>query len=181
MAVRVEGTEEEVAAQGDLVCAAVGRDPSEAVEDWVSPAHVDAPGGVTLKITAAPSDLVGVVRATLARLRETAARLAHVPLRIAGHLGAGIARFHLAAATAEDPLPDAPAAFADFTAFAALWSATEPGAAIRTRLIERAPAAIKAAHDVWGAPPASLSLMRALKRRFDPDDVLAPGRFVGGL
>ena len=215
LAVRIEGTEEEVAAEGDRVCSVVGREPADAVEDWVSPAHVDAPGGVTLKIAAPSSDIVGAVRGVVAKLKETGARLARTPLRIAGHLGAGIARFHIGAtggeeeearradaaggidhgfaatgqrtalAAAMEPAATAErAAFAvptERAAFAALWAATTPDAVIRGRVIERAPAAIKAEHDVWGTPPATLALMRALKRRFDPDGVLAPGRFVGGL
>ncbi len=48
-------------------------------------------------------------------------------------------------------------------------------------LVERASAAWKAGHDVFGAPPDSLALMRALKARFDPERVLAPGRFVAGV
>jgi len=35
--------------------------------------------------------------------------------------------------------------------------------------------------DAWGEPPATLAAMRALKERFDPKGVLAPGRFVGGI
>jgi glycolate oxidase FAD binding subunit len=35
--------------------------------------------------------------------------------------------------------------------------------------------------DAWGPPPATLATMRALKTRFDPAGVLAPGRFVGGI
>ncbi len=43
-----------------------------------------------------------------------------------------------------------------------------------------APAAVKAAVDVWGPVPA-LDLMRRVKDQFDPDHRLSPGRFVGGL
>jgi len=43
-----------------------------------------------------------------------------------------------------------------------------------------APAAVKAAVDVWGQVPA-LGLMRRVKDQFDPDHRLAPGRFVGGI
>ena len=35
--------------------------------------------------------------------------------------------------------------------------------------------------DCWGTLPDSLPLMREIKRRFDPDGVLNPGRFLGGL
>jgi glycolate oxidase FAD binding subunit len=44
-----------------------------------------------------------------------------------------------------------------------------------------APAALKAAVDVWGTSPPTLSLMREIKSRFDPHELLNPGRFVGGL
>ena len=43
-----------------------------------------------------------------------------------------------------------------------------------------APAAVKAAVDVWGPVPA-LDLMRRVKDQFDPDHRLSPGRFVGGI
>ncbi len=42
-------------------------------------------------------------------------------------------------------------------------------------------AALRAGLDAWGEPPAALATMRALKARFDPRGVLAPGRFVGGI
>jgi glycolate oxidase FAD binding subunit len=34
---------------------------------------------------------------------------------------------------------------------------------------------------VWGAPPASIEHMRALKARFDPKRTLNPGCFIGGI
>ena len=46
---------------------------------------------------------------------------------------------------------------------------------------ERAPGAGPSPCDVFGSPPSSLELMRAVKARFDPRRVLAPGRFVGGI
>ena len=46
-------------------------------------------------------------------------------------------------------------------------------------VIEEAPAGLGI--DPWGPPPPSLAIMQRLKRRFDPDGRLNPGRFVGGL
>jgi glycolate dehydrogenase FAD-binding subunit len=47
--------------------------------------------------------------------------------------------------------------------------------------LERARGAATPACDAFGAAPPSLSLMRAVKTRFDPARVLSPGRFVAGL
>ncbi|WP_107774916.1 FAD-binding oxidoreductase [Nocardioides sediminis] len=49
-----------------------------------------------------------------------------------------------------------------------------------TAVVVDAPAAVKAAIDVWGPVPA-LELMRRVKDQFDPDHRLSPGRFVGGI
>jgi glycolate oxidase FAD binding subunit len=49
-------------------------------------------------------------------------------------------------------------------------------------VVERAPAEVRAAVDPWGpVAPGALDLMRAIKRQFDPEGTLNPGRFVGGL
>ncbi len=49
-------------------------------------------------------------------------------------------------------------------------------------VLERLPAAFKAECEPWGpVEPAVLEIMRRLKREFDPQGVLNPGRFVGGL
>jgi glycolate oxidase FAD binding subunit len=44
----------------------------------------------------------------------------------------------------------------------------------------RAPVAVRDGIDAWGPVPA-LALMRRIKDSFDPDHLLAPGRFVGGI
>jgi glycolate oxidase FAD binding subunit len=49
-------------------------------------------------------------------------------------------------------------------------------------VVERAPAAVKAHVDVWGPmEPDALAITGRLKREFDPEGILNPGRFVGGL
>ena len=47
-------------------------------------------------------------------------------------------------------------------------------------VVQRAPAAVRATVDLWGPVPA-LGLMRAVKDQFDPEHLMAPGRFVGGI
>jgi glycolate oxidase FAD binding subunit len=35
--------------------------------------------------------------------------------------------------------------------------------------------------DAWGPPPSAIALHGAMKNRFDPQGLLAPGRFIGGI
>jgi glycolate oxidase FAD binding subunit len=44
-----------------------------------------------------------------------------------------------------------------------------------------APPGIKKNINVWGSPGSDLALMRRLKSAFDPQDILAPCRFLGGI
>jgi glycolate oxidase FAD binding subunit len=44
-----------------------------------------------------------------------------------------------------------------------------------------APPEVKKDLDVWGAASPSFRLMREIKRQFDPQGLLNPGRFVGGI
>lgn len=48
-------------------------------------------------------------------------------------------------------------------------------------VFERCVPALKADIDVFGVAPTSFALMESLKREFDPNGVLSPGRFVGRL
>lgn len=48
-------------------------------------------------------------------------------------------------------------------------------------VIERCPPDLKRETDVFGEPPSSFALMQGVKREFDPNGVLSPGRFVGRL
>lgn len=48
-------------------------------------------------------------------------------------------------------------------------------------VIWRAPHEVREQIDVWGDPGEALALMRNVKRQFDPNGTLNPGRFVGGI
>jgi glycolate oxidase FAD binding subunit len=49
-------------------------------------------------------------------------------------------------------------------------------------VIEKAPPELKAGLDAWGpVSPESFAIMKRLKQEFDPNAILNPGRFVGGL
>jgi glycolate oxidase FAD binding subunit len=48
-------------------------------------------------------------------------------------------------------------------------------------VIQHAPPSIKSEIDVWGEIGSSLELMKRLKSQFDPNGVMNPGRFVGGI
>ena len=48
-------------------------------------------------------------------------------------------------------------------------------------VVLRVPGALHAKTDVWGCNSDALPLMREIKRQFDPNRILNPGRFVGDL
>lgn len=50
-----------------------------------------------------------------------------------------------------------------------------------TVVVESCPPGVKSELDVFGPLPTAFPLMRAVKQQFDPNGVLAPGRFVGRL
>jgi glycolate oxidase FAD binding subunit len=142
--------------------ARAARFPGESApaEDWTEVAHRVAdlesprPGVARVRIGGRPSDTASIAGALERDLGRDALAIA-LPL-------AGIVLAWLP----EDALPG--------------WieSAARSQWAV---LVERAAPELRARVDVFGRPDASLPLMRALKARFDPDRILAPGRFVGGL
>jgi glycolate oxidase FAD binding subunit len=48
-------------------------------------------------------------------------------------------------------------------------------------VVETAPIAVKQGLDAWGNPVGGFTVMRRLKREFDPRSLFNPGRFVGGI
>ncbi|HEY7268676.1 MAG TPA: FAD-binding protein [Dehalococcoidia bacterium] len=104
------------------------------------------------------------------RLTDTAAVLAAAPISAdaVSYPTAGVSRVAFLAAG-----PEA------LTAVKALRNAAEAAGA--SLVIESGPIAARREVEVWGAPPSSVSLMRSLKQQMDPNGILSPGRFVGGI
>lgn len=88
-----------------------------------------------------------------------------------------------------------PAIVAD-AAVGTLWFAYQPKKSAAKRFTElesmaqalgghavlfTATAELKQGIEVWGSSPAAISLVREIKRQFDPNELLNPGRFVGNL
>lgn len=48
-------------------------------------------------------------------------------------------------------------------------------------VVEQCPITVKSQIDVWGDYPDSLAIMQNIKNRFDPNSILNPGRFLGGI
>lgn len=48
-------------------------------------------------------------------------------------------------------------------------------------VVESAPASLKKNINAWDEVGGSLKMMQMLKRKFDPNNILNPGRFVGGI
>jgi glycolate oxidase FAD binding subunit len=48
-------------------------------------------------------------------------------------------------------------------------------------IVASAPPEIKKGLDVWGPIPPGFAVMRALKEALDPNGILNPGRYVGGI
>lgn len=60
------------------------------------------------------------------------------------------------------------------------WATLTPSQTLQgmSMMVEFAPSPWKRGLDVWGPPPSSIEIMRAIKRQFDPDGVLNRGRMM---
>ena len=162
--VLVEGVEAGVEARSDTLLALLG--PGAAAHDDPPPglgALPFAAGGTGLKVTTSLTG-VGPVLAAAHRLADEHG----LDVRAAGS-AAGVLHAGLAA----DADPEAVAALVE-----GLRRAAAP--VRRHRHGPHAPAAVRAAVDLWGPVPG-LDLMRRLKAELDPRRRLSPGRFVGGI
>ncbi len=96
-------------------------------------------------------------------------------LGIVSEAGSGIIRYYLTGDT------DSPEQFEQGVTKAIKRLRAFAQEAEGSLVVLEAPPGIKSKVDVWGSVGNALPLMRGLKEQFDPDRVLNPGRFVGGI
>lgn len=134
---------------------------------WAALAQRLAHSRCCIRLQGRPTSLLAAMPGAV----EAAARMAERPEEVTASAGGimGVARisFDPVRALLDQPAPLR--AIADLAARASLDVA-----------VERGPAAIRAAHEPAVAP-AAMALMQRLKSSFDPDNLLSPGRFLGGI
>ena len=153
VAVQLEGTEAGVAARAAQAVEALG---TGAAETGRPPWWGTLPAGEVL--VKATMELTG-----LARLLDAVERAG--PATVRGSAGVGALHLGMPAAGAAD-------AVTALRAGAQAWAGSV--------VVLAAPFPVRSDVDSWGPVPG-LSLMRRVKEQFDPDALLAPGRFVGGI
>jgi glycolate oxidase FAD binding subunit len=168
--VSIASDEEAVAAQGEALAEHVrragGRVEPIGAATWMRlQTPLDAP--VVLKLAGEPRRII----AWLDRA-ESLARAAAIEIAAVGQAGNGVLHLALHGVTPGAQLGDA------LVHPLREELAGEGGSMV----VEEAPAAVKAHVDVWGPVERdALAIMGRLKHEFDPEGVLNPGRFVGGL
>jgi glycolate oxidase FAD binding subunit len=98
-----------------------------------------------------------------------------VPLGVVSEAGSGIIRYHLAGDAAS------PERFQQGVAEAVNRLRVFAREAEGNLVVLKAPSEVKSRVDVWGLPGTALPFMQRPKAQFDPQRILNPGRFVGGI
>ncbi|MFQ5803495.1 MAG: FAD-binding oxidoreductase [Candidatus Methylomirabilales bacterium] len=104
---------------------------------------------------------------------EEVAAKAGINLGIISEAGSGIVRYYLS--------DDRPERFQQVVVEAVNTLRTFAQQGGGSLVILEAPSEVKARVDVWGSVGNALPLMQGLKEQFDPQRIVNPGRFVGGL
>jgi glycolate oxidase FAD binding subunit len=145
-------------ATGRALLETAGLDVTETADDavlWTEQRDAQRAGAdeLSVKVSALPGDLSEIVAVTK-RLGGS----------LVGRAGLGLCWLRVPSTTQMDELR------------------RELGAVARHCVLLDAPGGVRAEADVWGEPdPGMLGLMRAVKSRFDPAGVCAPGLHVGGI
>jgi len=127
----------------------------------------DPPGvgvEVTVKISAPPAELAGVLDSVLGATERRG-----VTPRITGHAGVGVTYVALSGGDEE-------AKGQVVEELREIW--VRRGGSV---VVRQAPLSIKQRLDAWGPTGDYLGLTRRVKEKFDPRGVLNPGRFLGGI
>jgi len=141
---------------------------------WWGGGAAAAADGTLIKVAFWAADLARVLGAV-----DAAAVSAGIDPAVGGSAAAGV----LYAAVAEGAPASAVARFVtDLRAEVGAGGGSMPGAPPHrgSAVVLHAPAEVRAAVDLWGPVPG-LGLMRAIKDQFDPQHIMAPGRFAGGI
>lgn len=110
-----------------------------------------------------------------ARLGEELAARHNLGLGIVSEAGSGIVRYYLAGDGGPQRFQDA---LAEVVKGLRAFAREAEGSLV----VLRAPSELKSRVDVWGPVPGdALPLMQRTKAEFDPQRILNPGRFVGGI
>ena len=127
-------------------------------------------GGIVLRLGTLPSRVYTVMEAAAQALKPLASGA-----MIIGDCGVGLVKLCLGPEGLTTGAIDAPllGALRDLAGLVV----GHGGFAV----VETAPPEAKTQLEVWGSPPSSFPLLKALKHKFDPESVLSPGRFIGGL
>jgi glycolate oxidase FAD binding subunit len=135
-------------------------------DDNVEPSSPPGAGNdeVSVKISAPPAELAGVLDSTLG----ASSRLGVTP-RITGHAGIGVTYVGLS-----DGDEEARAGVVE--ELREIW--LRRGGSV---VVREAPPAFKERVEAWGPIGTRLDLTRRVKEKFDPRGILNPGRFVGGI
>ena len=145
-------------ATGRALLETAGLDVTETADDavlWTEQRDAQRAGAdeLSVKVSALPGDLSEIVAVTK-RLGGS----------LVGRAGLGLYWLRAPSTTQVDELR------------------RELGAVARHCVLLDAPGSVRAEADVWGEPdPGMLRLMRAIKSRFDPAGVCAPGLHAGGV
>ncbi|HKB29828.1 MAG TPA: FAD-binding oxidoreductase [Streptosporangiaceae bacterium] len=150
-----------------------GAKPSADPPAWWG-AGVAADGATELRIAFPPGALEFVLRAVDEAAAGPGPRVLIPAIR--GSAGCGVLEAGLGAQTPPDAAASFVATLRRRLAAPPGWGDV-PGASVT---VVRAPAEIRSAVDVWG-PVNAAEVMRAVKDQFDPDHVMSPGRFAGGI
>ncbi len=164
------GAEEDVADQAATLPSLAGGDDrlgGAVVAELRDAAALGVPV-LGLKVSVLPARVAAFVTA----LEDEGARNGSI-MAVQAHAGNGIIHVHVSPPDDSDLRGWASAAVDRMRA-----AATGLGG---TLVVERASPEVKPALDVWGGPIEGLELMKGIKRALDPNDVLSPGRFIGGI